>query len=346
MSHELYACAYIAEFPAQALLRLRVNLQSEPVTVLEGRAPQQVICALNQKARQRGAALGMTRLEAEGIAGLKLLVRSMDEEAAARTVFLECVSQFSPRIEEASEGTACAFVLDIAGMERLFGPPERLAERLREALAEAGFRASISVSANYHTARMSVAAARSIVMIPEGEETKALARLPITVLGLAGEHEETFAIWGIHTLGELALLHEIDLVTRLGAQARTWGALARGTATHAFQPIESAPALEEFCEFDAPVEQADALLFMGARMIDCLVARAGARAFALASLTVRMKLEGGGLHEHIIRPALSSTDRKFLLKLLQLEIATHPPPAAVVALTLAAEAGHSSQVQM
>ena len=93
MSHELYACAYIAEFPAQALLRLRVNLQSEPVTVLEGRAPQQVICALNQKARQRGAALGMTRLEAEGIAGLKLLVRSMDEEAAARTVFLECVSQ-------------------------------------------------------------------------------------------------------------------------------------------------------------------------------------------------------------------------------------------------------------
>jgi hypothetical protein len=40
MSHELYACAYIAEFPAQALLRLRVNLQSEPVTVLEGRAPQ------------------------------------------------------------------------------------------------------------------------------------------------------------------------------------------------------------------------------------------------------------------------------------------------------------------
>ncbi|MGP8271323.1 MAG: DNA polymerase Y family protein [Terracidiphilus sp.] len=346
MSHELYACAYTAEFPAQALLRLRTNLQSEPVAMLEGRAPQQVICALNQKARQHGAALGMTRLEAEGIAGLKLLVRSMEEEAAARTVFLECASQFSPRIEEASEGTACAFVLDISGMERLFGPPERLAERLREALAEAGFRSSIAVSANYHTARMSAAAGRGIVVIPEGAEAKALARLPIAALGLAGEHEETFVIWGIRTLGELAGVPETDLISRLGAQASIWSALACGTSTHAFQPIEPALALEEFCEFDAPVEQADALLFMGARMIDCLVARAGARALALASLTVRMKLEGGGLHERIIRPALPATDRKFLLKLLQLEIATHPPPAAVVALTLAAEAGQSSQVQL
>ncbi len=197
MSRELDACAYAAEFPAQALLRLRVNLQSEPVAVLEGRVPQQVICALNQKARQRGAALGMTRLEADGIAGLRLLVRSMEEEAAARTVFLECASQFSPRIEETSKGTVCAFVLDILGMERLFGPPGRLAERLRTALAEAGFRASIAVSANYHAARMSAANGRNIMVIPEGEEVNALARLPIAALGLAGEHEETFVLWGI-----------------------------------------------------------------------------------------------------------------------------------------------------
>ena len=52
------------------------------------------------------------------------------------------------------------------------------------------------------------------------------------------------------------------------------------------------------------------------------------------------------MHRCAIRPALPSADRKFLLKLLQLEIAAHPPQAAVVALSLSAEAGQSSNVQL
>jgi protein ImuB len=346
MSRELYACAHAAEFPAQALLRLRTDLHAEPVAVLEGRTPQETVCALNQKARLRGATLGMTRLEAEGIARLKLLARSEEGEAAARQVFLECSAQFSPHIQEASEGTSCAFVLDIAGSDRLFGPPEQLAERLRAALAAAGFRASIAISANYHVARMKAAHCRGITMIAVGTEANAVAGLPVAALRLDEEHAETFALWGIRTLGELAALPEADLVARLGAQARTWSALARGAAEHVFEPIAPAFALEEFCKFETPVEQVDALLFVGARMIDSLASRASARALALASLTVRMKLEGGGCHERMIRPALPSIDRKFLLKLLQLEIAAHPPQAAVAALTLAADAGQSSQVQL
>jgi len=351
MSGTLYACAYAAEFPAQALLRLRPDLAAKPVAVLEGQAPQESVCALNQQARRRGAALGMTRLEAESIGGLKLLARSAESEAAARTVFLECAAQFSPRIEnategEASEGTACACVLDIAGTERLFGPPEQLAGRLRAALAGAGFRASIAVSASYDTARMKAAAGRGITVIPEGAEASALEKLPIAALGLAEEHAETFALWGIGTLGELARLPEAELVMRCGAEARRWYALARGAAEHVFQPMEPELSLVEFCAFETPVEQIDSLLFVGARMIDCLAARASSRALALASIDVEMKLEGGEAYRRTIRPALPTADRKFLLKLLQLEIGAHPPQAAVVALALTAEAGQSSKVQL
>ena len=63
MSDELYACVCAAEFPAQALLRLRTELQSEPVAVLEGRAPLETVCSLNRAAHLKGAVLGMTRLE-------------------------------------------------------------------------------------------------------------------------------------------------------------------------------------------------------------------------------------------------------------------------------------------
>lgn len=346
MSRALYACVYAAEFPAQALLRLRPDLQAEPVAVLEGRAPEETVCALNRSARMKGTSLGMTRLEAESINGLRLLSRSVESEAAARAVLLECAARFSPRIEDASQGTSCSFVLDIAGTERLFGPPEQLAERLRTALAKAGFRASIVVSANFDTARLKAVAAREITVIPEGQEANALGKLPIAALDLTEEHEETFALWGVRTLGELAALPQTELVTRLGHAARRCHELARGVAEHTFQPIQPAFALKEFCEFDTAVEQIDSLLFAGARMLDCLVTRASARAMALASLTAYMRLDGDQVHQCVIRPALPSIDRKFLLKLLQLEIGAHPPQAAVVSLELTAGVGQSSKVQL
>jgi protein ImuB len=288
----------------------------------------------------------MTRLEAEGITGLQLLARAVEVEAAARTVLQECIAHFSPRIEEASEGEVCAFVLDIAGTGLLFGPAEELAQRLRAALLANGFRASIAVSANFHTARLKAAATRGITVIPEGQEAASLAKLPLAALSLADVYAETFGIWGIRTLGELAALPEADLIARLGAPARGWRDLARGMAPHTFQPIEPGFKLKEFFEFETPVEQMDSLLFMGARMIDCLIERASTRALSLASLTVEMSLEGGREHKRAIRPALPSVDRKFLLKLLQLEIAAKPPPAAVLSLALSAEAGQSSKVQL
>jgi protein ImuB len=346
MTSTLYACAWAAEFPAQALVRMHPELAREAVVVLDGSPPQQTVCSLNRHAQQLGAAAGMTRLEAEAMGNLKLLTRSTANEEAARKVFLECSAQFSPRMEEAGEGTACAIVLDIAGTSRLFGPPQQFATRLRAALLAAGFRTSIAVSANYDTARMKAAAARGIAVVPAGEEASALAALPVSALGIEAGHEETFTLWGIRTLGELAALPENDLVARLGPQAQRWRALASGAAEHTLQPIEPEFALEEFCAFETPVEQLDSLLFVGARMIDCLAARAATRALLLARLTVRMKLEDGTIHERTLRPALPTADRKFLLKLLQLEMGTHPPQAAVLALTLTAEAGQSSLVQL
>ena len=236
-------------------------------------------------------------------------------------------------------------VLDITGTERLFGLSETLAGRLRTELAAVGYRASIAVSANYDAARIKAASTRGTTVIPAGEEARALAKLPIATLSLSEEHQETFALWGVSTLGELAALPEIELVTRLGPQARKWRELAQGIATHLFQPIEPAFSLQEFCEFETPVEQVESLLFMGAQMIDCLTTRSTARTLSLASLSINMKLDGGGVHHGTIRPALPTTDRKFLLKLLQLEIGAHPPPAAVIAMALTAEAGQSHKMQ-
>jgi protein ImuB len=207
-------------------------------------------------------------------------------------------------------------------------------------------RASVAIGANFHAARLKAAASRGITVIPHRQEATALAKLPLAVLDLPPEHAETFVLWGIRTLADLAAIPEIDLVTRFGAQAIAWRDLARGALPHTFQPLEAGFSLQEFCAFEAPVDRTDSLLFIGARMIDCLATRAATRALSLASLVVQMELEGGRAYQRTIRPALPTTDRKFLLKLLQLEIAAHPPQAAVLSLTLSAQAGQSSKVQL
>jgi protein ImuB len=136
------------------------------------------------------------------------------------------------------------------------------------------------------------------------------------------------------------------MITRLGQGARVWRERARGVNAHTFQPVQPDFSLSEFCEFENEIEDEESLLFVGARMIECLVTRSATRAMALTSMSVRMALSGGGEHRLQIRPALPTIDRKFLLKLLQLEIAANPPAAAVTQFTLTAEAGQSSKVQM
>jgi len=339
MTRELYACIHVSGLPTQTLLRLHPELRSVPVAILEDQPPHQVICSINRAARSAGAVLGMTKLEAEAVPSLRLMQRSIAGEAAARSVLLECAASFSPRIEDAAPltgaDTVCAIVLDISGTERLFGPPATLAARLRVALGAAGFRASIAVSSNFHTARLKAATATGITVIPTGNEARALAKLPLSALNLNEDDALTFANWGVRTLGELAALPQVDLVTRLGERILASHSLARGVLSHTFQPIEPSFSLEEFCDFETPVEQADSLLFIAARMIDCLIARATSHALCIASLTMRMALGGGRIHQRVIRPAL-----------LQLDPAASPPHAAVLSLTLSAQPGQSSKVQL
>jgi hypothetical protein len=69
--------------------------------------------------------------------------------------------------------------------------------------------ACIPVSRNIHAATALVkglSPQTSLKIVPTVEESAALASLPLTVLDLTEEQEETFSLWGIQTLGMLAEL--------------------------------------------------------------------------------------------------------------------------------------------
>jgi protein ImuB len=111
-------------------------------------------------------------------------------------------------------------------------------------------------------------------------------------------------------------------------------------------PVEPGFRLEERIELDAPVERLDSLLFVVSVMLEQLIVRATVRVLALASVCIVLTLEGGGSHTRTVRPALPSVDKALWLKLLHLDMEAHPPRAATLALTLTAEPGSTSKVQL
>jgi protein ImuB len=344
----LYVCVYVPEFPAQALMRLRPELARRPVVVLAGEPPVEQVCSLNAQGSRLGVEQGMTRIELDDFVGLCVLRRSQQEERLAKAALLEAAGVFSPRVEiQPSAASAFAMVLDMTGTKRIFGSSPQAVDGMARMLNSLGFHTQLAACTNLYAAVILASSARKGPMvIPLGTEQKALSSLPLSALNLKPQQAETLSLWGLHSIGELAALPEVELVVRLGQEGKRLRLLARGEHPHLMVPQEPVFELVEFISLDAPVELLESLLFVLSRMLDQLLVRAQSRAFALASVTVKLGLDGGGEHERTIKPALPLMQRDVLLKLLHLDLQAHPPSAGVSSVFVNAEPGDRSKVQL
>ena len=357
---ELYLCVHVPEFPAQARLRHRPEQRRLPVVILAGEPPLQQVCSATREALRMGITHGTTRAELDSFTGVIAIARSLPEERAARAALLQLAGAFTPRTQAITgDDKACTLVFDIAGTGRIFGPPHTLAQTIAQQVQELGLGARIAVSANVHTAVHAAPFAAAVATVIErGHEAAALANLPLQALGLSASQRSTFDLWGLQTVGELAALPLTGMVVRLGREGQRLRALARGEHPHLFVPEEDVFTLEEYVAFDTAVELLDSLLFVVGPMLQQLITRAAARTLALASVTIRLHLDGAAanddaaeaaeptIHVRTIKPALPLLDRDLLLKLLHLDLQAHPPGAAVVAIHLSAEPGDRSKVQL
>jgi protein ImuB len=346
---ELYACIYVRELPAQALLRLRPELHDKPFVVLEGESPSETVCALNTRARLLGLRGGMTKVEVDTFENVMVLQRSAKTEAAVRAILMECAGAFSPRVEDRSINGLFVCLVDAAGTEGLFGPPLMFAKQIRQRLRSVGIVASVTTAANAHTAMCLARGLSSGVpvrVVPRGDEAKALALLPVTVLGITQAQDEIFRTWGIRSVAAVAALPEKSLIARLGQDAKRLLQLAYGKHPHLLQPIDIPFVLEEQTELDSPLDDLESLLFGLSAMLEHLIVRARSRVLALASVTITLRLDGGGSHERTVNPRVPTNEKKLWLKLLQLDLEGHPPSASILGVHLHAAPGATSKVQL
>ena len=173
---------------------------------------------------------------------------------------------------------------------------------------------------------------------------------------------DTLECWGVRDFRALALLPEHALASRLGEVGVRLQCLARGAGMRTLVLSEPPSHFEEAMELGSPVETLEALSFVLNRLLEQLCARLEARALAVQELHLRLQLERRvadeqtttvsglnttsarshnvgvrPLHARTLRLPVSMRDVKVLLKLLQLELAAHPPGAPVTKVWIAAE---------
>ncbi|MGC9950131.1 MAG: hypothetical protein ABSF64_27520 [Bryobacteraceae bacterium] len=247
---------------------------------------------------------------------------------------LRLAQEFSPLVEQTAADTVA---LDADGLERIHGLPQQIAAAIARRAVERGLQASVAIAANLDTAVHAARGFAGVNVIPYGDEAKYLGSLPLTVLGPTPEMLETLERWGIRRFRELATLPELGLAERLGPEGLRLHKLARGVGGRPLVPVEEPLHFEEEAELEYPVELLEPLMFVLAQLLNGLRARLASRGLATNELRLRLKLENRGEHARTLRFPVPMLDTKAFLKLMDLDLGAHPPPAPVIKVWLQAE---------
>lgn len=344
-----FACIFVPDFPVAAILRVEPDLRAQAVAVLEGKPPVEKICSANEDARRAGITAGMTKLQAELCEQVALRKKSELQESAAHRALLDCAASFSPRVEDAGIDTV---LFDVAGLEKLLGPLPKIARQISRRASDLGLQSNVAVASTLEAALLAAHGFSGVSVVPEGKEAEFLGGLSVEVLfadenesSEAGELLETFRRWGIRKCRELATLPEVELTERLGQRGLELQRKARGIGTRTLAPSDPPLIFEEAIELEHPLVLLEPLAFLFGRLLDQLCARLLARALSAQEIHLKLTLENRRLTEYpspacferTLRLPVPMLDARTFLKLLQLDLNSHPPGAPVMKVYLRIE---------
>jgi protein ImuB len=355
-----FASIFVPNFTLQAVARAEPALRERIVALIDGNPPLCHVIAVNERAARAGIEIGMTKLNASQFAGVEMRPRSPVQETIAHGALLDIGWSVSPRLEDTAQDT---IVLDLSGLEQLFGAELEIGAHLARRAGECGLFAQVAIASNVDTALIAARGFAGITVIPPGEEAKRLGVLPPGALSLSEETAETLARWGVRTCAGFAGLPVLQLSERLGQEGVRLHALASGAVARSLAIAGPSHFFQEEIELDDAVEDLDPLSFLLGRLLDQLCARLATRSLAAASIRVRFELQPDfenalDRRKEIVRkinpPAaferelqlpVPSRDSKMLLKLLRLRLQSSTPGAPVRKITLAAESARPRATQ-
>src|SRR6266567_4805792 len=286
-------------------LARRRDLYGTPVVV--GDADGHVL-AVSEEALPFSVEPGIPIRQAEHLCPHATLLSS-DQVAAdrLRERIAAALYDLAPCVEVRVEGIAW---LDLEGVP---SPSESIREARRRLRTAIGREPRLGLAPGPFSARLAAARARPGRLLNIDDARTFLAPLPTRELWLDGEQMERLDLLGLRTLGAVAAIGPRELESQLGREGRRAVLLARGVEPDELTPWRPPQFTSAHRQFEPPVEDREALLFVSRALCGDLAEELGLRGAGAKRVRVRLAYESGEPDERssLVRHPLSSAAELF-----------------------------------
>jgi len=286
-------------------LARRRDLYGTPVVV--GDADGHVL-AVSEEALPFSVEPGIPVRQAEHLCPHATLLTS-DPVAAdrLRERIAAALYDLAPCVEVRVEGIAW---LDLEGVP---SPSESIREARRRLRTAVGREPRLGLAPGPFSARLAAARARPGRLLKIDDARAFLAPLPTRELWLNGEQIERLDLLGLRTLDAVAAIGPRELESQLGREGRRAVLLARGLEPDQLTPWQPPMFTSAHRQFEPPVQDREALLFVARALCGDLAEELGLRGAGAKQMRVRLVCEEGDVEarESIVRHPLSSTAELF-----------------------------------
>jgi len=240
---------------------------------------------------------------------------------------LTLADSFAPHWERCDTQT---LLIPAYGLDRLFGSPTDIAERIMYSAGELGLELTLAIATHPDTALLAARNIEGITIVDPGREVEILGPLPVDVLPATLDTIDIVRRWGVETLADFVNLPPLGIVERLGDEGARLLALVEGRGT---RPLRIARPPEDYTaqlHLDEPLTNSEPLLFIVSGMVHDIAKRLASHGFAVG----RFRGTLTPLHQIDIAFPVPVRDPLVILKQVQLDLEARPPSRAISTVTV------------
>jgi len=310
-----------------------------------------VVLTASYEARPYGVGSAMPMAKARRLCPTAAIIppRFDRYQEVSRTI-MEVFGNFSPDVEALSLDEA---FLDMTGSEQLFGGPESIGRRLKDAVREAtgGLTASVGISATKYVAKVASACRKpdGLTVVPPEEAKAWLAPLPVAWLWGAGPKTQArLHHLGLQTIGEVARADPKFLFAKLGSAGLHFHTLAQAEDPRPVLGRRNSKSIGSEHTLDRDVcEKTDIKLHLH-RSADTIGRRLRKKSYMAFGVSVKLKTTDFQLltRQHRLSEPTDVTERLYSVGVELLNEFNHPGPFRLVGMAAYDLVGINDQIQL
>lgn len=269
----LWLALHFPSLPLEVFSRSAVA--AEPLAVAEKKGNRTRVMSCSELAASCGICPGMPVSAAQALTS-SLVVKWRDAvaEQASLAGLATWAGRFTPDVSlQPPDG----LLLEISRCLRLHHGIDNLLDQMQGGIKALGYSAAIACAPTPYGAWLLAKSGGKALILTTVQLTQALAKLPIGLLQQPSETLEGLEMLGVQTLGECQCLPRPGLARRFGQDLLNELDRAFGRQPEVRAFFMPPPSFERKLELNAPVQEAEALLFAAHRLLPELEGYLGLR---------------------------------------------------------------------